>query len=196
MSKLIISLVIILLTSSPVYAWFSSPSGFGGSPSGFGTPEPIEEPAVEEPESVVNENLIIEPEIEEEFIEVFTEPASGTGEWLNGNGFFFSSPSGFSPTAEVYESPAEVVYTAPEPPKVEPTLAEVATVEPVKPAPNKETITANKAPNEVYDTWFAHSPTAKPALPTTAGNGFLFWIGLLAIACGIGLIILIERSNK
>ena len=112
--KLIITMVIILLTSSPVYAWFSSPSGFGGSPSGFGTPEPIEEPAVE----------------------------------------------------------------------------------PVKPAPNKETITANKAPNEVYDTWFAHSPTAKPALPTTAGNGFLFWIGLLAIACGIGLIILIERSNK
>ena len=184
MSKLIISLVIILLTSSPVYAWFSSPSGFGGSPSGFGTPEPIEEPAVEEPE-------IVEPEIEEEFIEVFTEPeiSSGTGEWLNGNGFFFSSPSGFSPTLEVYESPAEVVYTAP--PTVEPTLAEVATV-----APNKGIITADKAPNEVYNAWFTHSPTALIALPTTAGNGFLFWIGLLAIACGIGLIILIERSNK
>ena len=194
MSKLIISLVIILLTSSPVYAWFSSPSGFGGSPSGFGTPEPIEEPAVEEPE-------IIEPEIEEEFIEVFTEPEvepqiiSGTGEWLNDNGFFFSSPSGFSPVAEVYESPSEVVYTAPEPPTVEPTLAEVVTVEPVKPASNKDIITADKAPNEVYNAWFAHSPTAKPALPTTSGNGFLFWIGLLAIACGIGLIILIERGK-
>ena len=188
MSKLIISLVIILLTSSPVYAWFSSPSGFGGSPSGFGTPEPIEEPAIEEPE-------IVEPEIEEEFIEVFTEPevepASGTGEWLNDNGFFFSSPSGFSPVAEVYESPAEAVYTAPEPP----TLAEVATVEPVKPAPNKDIITADKAPNEVYDAWFAHSPTALIALPTTSGNGFLFWIGLLTIACGIGLIILIERGK-
>ena len=188
--KLIITMVIILLTSSPVYAWFSSPSGFGGSPSGFGTPEPIEEPAVEEPE-------IIEPEIEEEFIEVFTEPEvepqiiSGTGEWLNDNGFFFSSPSGFSPVAEVYESPAEVVYTAPEPP----TIAEVATVEPVKPAPNKDIITADKAPNEVYDAWFAHSPTALIALPTTAGNGFLFWIGLLTIACGIGLIILIERRE-
>ena len=194
--KLIITMVIILLTSSPVYAWFSSPSGFGGSPSGFGTPEPIEEPAIEEPE-------IIEPEIEEEFIEVFTEPeievepqvTSGTGEWLNDNGFFFSSPSGFSPTLEVYESPAEVVYTAPEPPKVEPTIAEVATVAPVKPAPNKDIITADKAPNEVYNAWFAHSPTALIALPTTAGNGFLFWIGLLAIVCGIGLIILIERGK-
>ena len=191
MSKLIISLVIILLTSSPVYAWFSSPSGFGGSPSGFGTPEPIEEPAVEEPEPVVNDNLITEPEFIEVFTEPEVEPASGTGEWLNDNGFFFSSPSGFSPVAEVYESPAEAVYTAPEPP----TLAEVATVEPVKPAPNKDIITADKAPNEVYDTWFAHSPTALIALPTTSGNGFLFWIGLLAIACGIGLIILIERGK-
>ena len=181
--RLIITIVIIALTSSPVYAWFGSPSGFGGSSSGFGTPAPV----VEEPE-------IVEPEVEDD-IEVFPEPeiSPETGEWLNENGFLSRSQSGFSPVEDVYQSPAEVIYTTPE--LITSTIAEIATVEPVTPAPNKDIIIVEKAPNEIHDTWFDHSSNTKTALPATHGNGLLWWLGLLTIVCGIGVIIIIERGN-